>query len=446
MRPRTKYARNGGISIAYQVFGEGAVDLVYVPGWVSHVEHMWEDPSYARFLHRLGGFTRVLMFDKRGTGLSDRDVGLPTLEERMDDVRAVMDTVGSRRAAIFGHSEGGNMSALFAATYPERTVALITFGIFAKRIWAPDYPWAPTPHEREKLFRLMEQDWGGNVDMETYAPSRAGDAAFANWWATNLRLGASPGAALALARTNTQIDIRAILPTINVPTLVLHRRGDRDANIEEGRYIARHIPNARFVELDGDDHLMWVGDSDAVLGEIEAFLTGVRRGPEIDRVLVTILYTDIVDSTTRAIELGDRRWHDLLSQHHRIVREELARFRGREVNTAGDGFVAAFDGPARAIRCSLAIVQAVRRLGIDIRAGIHTGECDVSGDSLAGIALHIGARVAAMGGAGEVLVSRTVKDLVAGSGIEFADRGHHVLRGVPGEWSIFAVASQAKTV
>jgi class 3 adenylate cyclase len=438
MKPKTRYAKSGNVSIAYQVFGDGLLDLVYVPGWVSHVEHAWEEPGYARFLERLGTFARVIIFDKRGTGLSDRDTGLPTLEERMDDVRAVMDAVGSERAAILGTSEGGNMSVLFAATYPERTVALVVFGIYAKRIWSADYPWAPKPPERERWFKLLETGWGGQVDLLTLAPSRANDEAFGEWWATYLRLGASPSAALALGRSNTEIDIRAVLPAIHVPTLVLHRHGDCDVRIEEGRYIAARIPNAKLVELEGEDHLIFVGDVNAVLDEIEQFLTGARRSVELERILATILFTDIVGSTSQAAALGDRRWQDLLSLHDRMVRQELGRFRGREINTTGDGFVAAFDGPARAIRSALAIAAGARQFGIDVRAGIHTGECEVNGDSLAGIALHIGARISAIAGPGEVLVSHTVKDLVAGSGIEFADRGSFPLRGVPGEWAIFA--------
>ena len=438
MKPRTKYAKSGNVRIAYQVFGDGALDLVYVPGWISHVEHAWEEPGYARFLARLATFARVITFDKRGTGLSDHDSGLPTLEERMDDVRAVMDAVGSERAAILGTSEGGNMSALFAATYPERTVALVLFGIFAKRIWSADYPWAPKPAERERWFELIETEWGGTVDLSTLAPSRAGDEAFAEWWGAYLRLGASPGAALALGRSNTEIDIREVLTAIRVPTLVLHRRGDHDVKIEEARYIAARVPNAKLVELEGEDHLIFAGDVEAIIDEIEEFLTGARGSLEPQRVLATILFTDIVGSTSQAAKLGDRRWHDLLNLHDRTVRQELVRFRGREINTTGDGFVAAFDGPARAIRSALAIAAAVRQFGIDVRAGIHTGECEVSGTSLAGIALHIGARVAAIAGPGEVLVSHTVKDLVAGSGIVFANRGSHPLRGIPGEWTIFA--------
>jgi class 3 adenylate cyclase len=444
MKPKTRYAKNGGVSIAYQVFGQGPLDLVYVPGWVSHVEYTWEQPGYAHFLERLASFARVIMFDKRGTGMSDRDVGFPTLEERMDDVRAVMDTVGSQRAALRGTSEGGNMSVLFAATYPERVVALVVFSIFAKRIWSPDYPWAPTPGEREAWYRLLEQDWGGVTDLPILAPTRAADPAFAEWWATFLRMGASPSAALTLARTNTQIDTRAILPAVRVPTLVLHRRGDRDCRVEEGRYIAEQIPHAELRELEGEDHLIFAGDVDGVVDEIEEFLTGVRPLREADRVLATILFTDIVDSTARAADLGDQRWQEVLGQHDRIVRQEIERMRGREMNTTGDGFVATFDGPARAIRCALAAAAAVQRIGLQIRAGIHTGECELREGSLAGIALHICARISALAGPGEVLVSRTVHDLVAGAGIGFTDRGVRTLRGVPGEWPVLAVAGDRR--
>lgn len=446
MKPKTRYAKSGGVSIAYQVFGQGPLDLVYVPGWISHVEYTWEQPACAHLLERLGSFARVIMFDKRGTGLSDRDVGFPTLEERMDDVRAVMDAVGSERAALLGTSEGGNMSVLFAATYPERVVALVVFGIFAKRIWSPDYPWAPTPEQRETWYRLLEQDWGGVTDLATLAPSRATDPAFAEWWATFLRMGASPSAALTLARTNTQIDTRAVLPAVRVPTLVLHRRGDCDAKIEEGRYIAAQIPRAELRELEGNDHLIYAGDVDGVMDEIEEFLTGVRPARDADRVLATILFTDIVDSTVRAADLGDHRWQELLSQHHRIVRQEIERLRGREMNVTGDGFVATFDGPARAIRCALAATAALQRLGLQIRAGIHTGECELREGSLAGIALHICARISALAGPGEILVSRTVHDLVAGAEIGFADRGVRTLRGVPGEWPILAVTGDRRAV
>ena len=436
----TKYARSGDVHIAYQVVGQGPLDLVYVPGWVSHVELAWEEPTLARFLGRLASFSRLIAFDKRGTGLSDRvsDDKLPTLEERMDDLRAVMDAVGSKRAAIFGVSEGGNLCALFAATYPERTTALVMFGTFAKRIWSPDYPWAPTPEQRQRDYELVEREWGNLMDLAHYVPSKIGDEAFASRLATYLRRAASPGAAVALLRMNTQIDIRGVLPTIRVPTLVIHRTGDRDVNVEEGRWLADHVPRARFVELPGDDHFPWVGDQDVILDEIQEFLTGVRPAPEADRVLATVLFMDIVGSTEWAARLGDRAWKELLERHHTLVRKELARFRGREVDTAGDGFFATFDGPARAIRCACSIRDGLRELGIEIRAGLHTGEVELTGDKIRGIAVHIGARVAAAAQPSEVLVSSTVKDLVAGSGIGFADRGTHVLKGIPGEWHMFA--------
>jgi len=439
MPPRTRYARSGDVHLAYQVVGEGPLDLIFVHGWVSNVEYGWEVPPLARFLNRLASFSRLILFDRRGTGMSDRvpDRELPTLEQRIEDIRTVMDAVGSARAAIFGFSEGGNMSVLFAATWPERTVALVTFGIFAKRIWSPDYPWAPTPEERQKDFDLVEREWDGEMDVSHYAPSA--DAALRAQIAAPFRRGASPGAALALLRMNTEIDIREVLPAIRVPALVLHRTGDRDAKIEEGRWIASRIPGGRFVELPGADHLPWVGDADAVLDEVEEFLTGVRRGSEPDRVLATILFTDIVDSTARAAAIGDRAWRDLLEAHHAAVRRELLRFRGRELDTAGDGFLASFDGPARAVRCACAIRDAVHALGIRMRAGLHTGECEVIGVKLGGLAVHIGSRVAAAAGSGEVWVSSTVKDLVAGAGLRFGDRGLHDLKGVPGEWRLFAV-------
>lgn len=440
MQAETKYARSGDIHIAYQALGRGPLDLVYVPGWVSHVELAWEEPTLARFLRRFASFSRLIAFDKRGTGLSDRvpNDQLPTLEERMDDLRAVMDAVGSERAALLGVSEGGNLCALFAATYPERTTALVMYGTFAKRIWSPDYPWAPTPEKREQDYALVEREWGGLMDLAHYVPSKIDDEAFARRLATYMRRAASPGAAEALLRMNTQIDIRAILPTISVPTLVIHRTGDLDVNVEEGRWLAEQIAGARFVELSGDDHLPWVGDQDAILDEIQEFLTGVRPILESDRVLSTLLFTDIVSSTELADRLGDRVWIELLERHHAMVRRELTRFRGREVDTAGDGFFATFDGPARAIRCALNIVEAGHQLGIKIRAGLHTGEIEVTGPKIGGIALHIGSRVAATAEPGEVLVSSTVKDLVAGSRIRFVDRGTHVLKGVPGEWHLFA--------
>jgi pimeloyl-ACP methyl ester carboxylesterase len=443
MTPETQYARSGDVNIAYQVVGEGPLDLVYVPGWVSNVELIWDEPAMAHFLERLASFSRLILFDKRGTGLSDRvsNDKLPTLEERMDDVRAVLEEVGSSRAALFGHSEGGNMCVLFAATYPERTSALVTLGSFARRRDPDDdYPWAPTAENREETAQDIERNWGHlrPEDVEYYAPSRLGDDQFVRNLERYLRRSASPGAAAALLRMNSYIDVRDVLPTIRVPTLVLHRTGDHDVDVAEGRYLASKIPGARFVELPGDDHWISAGNPDEIADEIESFLTGTRPAEELDRVLATVLFTDIVDSTKRAVELGDRRWRQLLNTHDAAVRRELERFRGREVDTAGDGFFATFDGPARAVRCAISIGDAVRELGLDLRAGIHTGECELDGPKVRGIAVHTGARVASLAAPGEVLVSRTVKDLVAGSGLDFVDRGVHELKGVPGEWRLYA--------
>jgi pimeloyl-ACP methyl ester carboxylesterase len=442
MQPQTRFTLSGNCHIAYQVVGDGPFDLVYVPGWVSHVELAWEEPSLASFLGRLASFSRLIIFDKRGTGLSDRvpDDQLPSHEERMDDIRAVMDAAGSERAAFFGVSEGGNLSALFAASYPQRTAALVTCGSFAKRIWSPDYPWAPTPEQREVDYRLVEREWGGQMDLAHYVPSKVDDELFMRRLATYLRRAASPGAAVTLMRMNTQLDIRAVLPVIRVPTLILHRIGERDVNVEEARFLAQHIPGARLIELPGDDHLPWVGDSDRLLDEVQEFLTGVRPVQDVDRVLATVLVTDIVGSTELAARIGDRGWRVLLDRHHAMVRKELARFRGHEVNTAGDGFLATFDGPARAIRCAFGIRDGARELGCAIRAGLHTGEIENTGGQIGGIALHIGSRVATAAAANETLVSSTVKDLVTGSGIAFADRGAHALKGVPGEWRLFAAS------
>jgi pimeloyl-ACP methyl ester carboxylesterase len=441
-RPETRYARSGEISVAYQVVGGKPFDLIWVPGWISNVEESWEVPEYAHFLHRLASFSRLILFDKRGTGLSDRvsNDRLPTLEQRMDDVRAVLDAVGSERAAIVGASEGGNLSILFAATHPERVHALVLVAVYAKRLWSPDYPWAPTPEQREQDTQLIEREWAGEMDVSQLAPSAAADPGLMRRITTFFRRSASPGAAVALNRMNAQIDTRSVLPTIRVPTLVIQRAGDREVNAEEERWIASQIPDAKYVELAGDDHLPWLGDSDALLDEVEEFLTGIRRGPDPDRILATVLFTDIVGSTERAAELGDRRWRELLAAHHATVRHQLEHWRGQEIDTAGDGFLASFDGPARAIRCACAIRDQVRTLGLEIRAGLHTGECERVGVKLVGLAVHTGARVAARAGPSEVLVSRTVKDLVAGSGIEFEARGTHSLKGVPGEWELFSVA------
>jgi class 3 adenylate cyclase len=441
MEAETRYAKSGDLHIAYQVVGEGSHDLMVVLPFVSHLEHYWEEPTVARFLTQLASFSRLILFDKRGTGLSDRvpPDRLPTFEERMDDVRAVMDAVGSQRAALFGLSEGGPMSALFAATYPERTSALILYGTFASTIRDAEYPWAMDPEERHKLIEAIPEQWGQGATVDQLAPSLAGDERFRRWWARLERLGASPGAAMALRRMNAEIDIRQTLAAIRVPTLVLHRMADRDTSIDEARYLAAHIPQVKLVVLPGADHLPWAGDQDAILAEVEEFLTGVRPVAEPDRVLATVLFTDIVGSTTRAAELGDRRWRDLLSSHNALVRRELERYRGRVVKTVGDGFLATFDGPARAIRSACAIREAVRGLGLVVRAGLHTGECELLGDDVGGIAVHIAARVVARARPHEVLVSSTVRDLVTGSGIQFQDRGVHRLKGVPGNWRLFEV-------
>lgn len=433
-----------GVNIAYQVVGTGPFDLVYVPGWVSNVEMMWEEPRMAAFLERLTSFARLIVFDKRGTGLSDpvADAELPGLERRMDDVRAVMDAAGSERAALLGHSEGGNMCILFAATFPARTSAMVLVGSYAKRSRTDDYPWAPDPAQRERDIEETERTWGRADLTPILAPSLAGDQAFRDWLSRYLRLSASPRAAATLLRMNTQIDTRDVLPAIRVPSLLIYRTGDDDVMVDEGRWIASQIPDARFVELPGSDHLMWAGDAEAILDEIEAFLTGVRRGPAPDRVLTTVLFTDIAGSTERAAAMGDRDWAGLLERHHVAIRRELDRFQGREVDTAGDGFLARFDGPARAVRCAIGAGEAVRDLGLEIRAGVHTGEVELAGDTIRGVAVHIGARIAGLATPGQVLVSRTVKDLVAGSGLVFEDRGEHELKGVPDPWHLYAVSNE----
>jgi class 3 adenylate cyclase len=437
--PKTRYARSGDLHIAYQVIGEGALDLVFVPGFISHVENDWDIPVVQGFFRRLASFSRLIRFDKRGTGLSDRVGGTPTLEQRMDDVRAVMDAVGSERAALFGVSEGGPMSILFAATYPERTSALVLYGTYARRSWAPDYPFGWTEDEWEVYLERLERDWGGPWGVELFAPSLAHDENHLKARASYLRAAASPGAAAAIWRMNKDIDVRHVLGAVRLPTMVLHRTGDRVTRIEQGRYLAGHIAGAKFVECQGIDHTPWVGDADTILAETEEFLTGVRHQPDADRVLATVLFIDIVGSTERAVALGDHRWRELLEQYYAVARRALARFRGNEIDTAGDGLFATFDGPARAVRCAGDIVTGVQALGLEVRAGLHTGECEVVGPKVGGIAVHIGARVVAHAAPGQVLASSTVKDLVAGSDLRFADRGTHTLKGIPGEWRLFAV-------
>ncbi len=439
--PETRYARSGGTHIAYSVSGSGPFDIVMVPGWISHLELQWEHDSYRHFMERLGSFARLIRFDKRNMGLSDR-IGdsMPPLEDRMDDVRAVMDAAGSERAAVMGISEGGALAVMFAATYPERVTALVLAGASARLAHAPDYPHGATREQQEKLIQLVEEGWGTGVLLPHFYPSGADDPEVQEWWARFERMAASPGATIAAGEMAMQTDVRALLPVIRVPTLVIHRRDERVVRAEHGRYLAEHIPGARYAEPPGSDHWPWLGDAESDLGEIEEFLTGARREHEPDRVLATILFTDIVGSTQRAADLGDHRWRAVLDQHDRLVRQELNRFRGREIKATGDGFLATFDGPARGIRCAAAIRDGMQPVGLEVRSGLHTGEVELRDDDVGGIAVHIGARIAALAGAGEVLVSSTVKDIVAGAGIDFADRGEHGLKGVPGEWRLFSVA------
>jgi pimeloyl-ACP methyl ester carboxylesterase/class 3 adenylate cyclase len=440
--PPVRYAESGDLSIAYQVLGDGPGDLIYVPGWMSNIEVMWEEPILASILRRLATFSRLIVFDKRGTGLSDAVPlnELPGLEERMDDVRAVMDAAGSDHATLFGHSEGGNMCQLFAATYPDRVDSLILASTYAKRLRSDDYPWAPTSEEREADIRTVEEHWGDPDHVPQYMlVSRADDPVFRHWLARYMRLSATPRAAAHLLAMNTLMDTRAVLPWIQVPTLCIYRTNDVDVRVEEGRWIASQIPNAKFVELPGEAHLFFAMDPEPFVDEIEEFMTGHRVSASPDRVLATVVYTDIVGSTDRAAVMGDALWAQLLERHDVLVRAELLRHRGTEVDNAGDGFLAVFDGPGRAIRAAIAIRTAVAQLGMETRAGIHTGEVERLGGKYAGMALHIGARIAALAAGSEILVSRTVKDLVVGGGFEFEDRGEHQLKGVPESWSVFSV-------
>ncbi|MBA3330636.1 MAG: adenylate/guanylate cyclase domain-containing protein [Actinobacteria bacterium] len=440
--PETRYARSGDINIAYQVLGEGAFDVVYIPSAVSHVDLIWDDPARASYFERLASFCRLIIFDKRGTGASDPIV-VGDLETRIDDVRAVMDAAGSRRAAVIGVSEGGPMSVLFAATHPSRVAALAMYGSLPRFEWAPDFPWGRTRAEWDRELEDDVRRWG-TIELARERLPGASEEEAARY-ARRLRLSASPNAYRQIERINQEIDVRNVLPAIAVPTLVLHRTGDH-LPVEGARWTAKQIPGATFVELAGDQHFSWLGDSQTLIDSMASFLTGVwERGdweePEHERVLATVLFTDIVGSTAQAADLGDRAWAGLVAEHHRRVRARLARFRGREIDTAGDGFFASFDGPARAIRCARAISEDMRALEVPIRVGIHTGECEIADSKVAGIAVNIGARVASIAEANEVLVSQTVRDLVAGSGITFDDRGAHALRGIPGEWRLYAVAN-----
>src|SRR4051812_11642871 len=440
MTPTTRYTRTrDGVELAYQVAGDGPNDLVYVPTSFSQVEHLWEEPRIARFFDQLSSFARVMIFDRRGTGLSERRVDAPTLEDQAEDVATVMQAAGSERAALLAQTESGPMALLFAATHPELVSHLVLFASWARMTWAPDYPWAQTADERTQMWDAVIDHWGeGPLAWMLAAQDRTDDKELMAWFAKLERLAANPGAARALA-TSHAYDVRDILPTIRTPTLVMRRDND---NIDRRHsvYLAEHLPDARFVELSGEDAILILGDADAPLDEIEEFLTGVRQQRYADRVLATVLFTDIVDSTKRAASLGDSEWRRLLGRHDEAVRRELGRFRGREVKATGDGFLATFDGPARAIECARAIVEGVRPLDLEVRAGLHTGECELIGEDVGGLAVHIGARVAQAAGPSEVLVSSTVKDLVVGSGIVFEERGSRELKGVPGEWQLFAVA------
>jgi pimeloyl-ACP methyl ester carboxylesterase len=440
-RPQTQYASAGDISIAYQVVGDGQIDLVYAQGWLTNIEYAWESPHYADFLTKLGRFSRLIFFDKRGTGLSERDVGFPTLEQRTEDIVAVLDAVGSDNAALFGVSEGGNMSALFAATYPERTRALVLSGTAARGSWAPDYPWRSKPEETEQLISYMRRNWGKPFDLDEAAPSMADNEAAREWWGAYIRNSASPKAAELITRLNSQIDIREILPTIRSPTLVINREHDAWGPSDEARYIADLIPNATLKIVPGVDHLPWYGDQDRMVGEIKEFLTGQRDISPSERVLLTVLMTDIVGSTERAAALGDSRWRSLLDQHDAIVRRRVSDFGGQTINTTGDGFITAFTGPTRSIQCAEAISADLARLDIQIRAGVHTGECERRGSDLGGLAVHIAARILEHAPPGEILVSGTVKDLTVGSGLEMKPVGTQSLKGVPGDWPLYLAAS-----
>ena len=411
-RPETHYAKSGDVNIAYQVLGGGPIDLVYVPGWVSHVEYGWEQPILARFFRRLASFSRLILFDKRGTGLSDQTSDLPTLEQRMDDVRAVMEAVGSERAVVFGMSEGGNMALLFAATYPERTLALITFGVFCKRVWDPEYPWAPTPEIRQGFYDAIEKEWGGPIGIEDIAPSLADDPEFRNWWATYQRRSASPGAALALARMNTLIDVRHVLPAIRVPTLIMHRVHDLDVNIEEARYVAARIPNAKLIELSGSDHLIYAGDQESVLDPVEKFLADLERPPEVDTVLASAL----------CIELDREVSKSTMQRLRSIAQRETEWFKGRSGDVEMGVFTAIFDGPVRAIRCACAINRAAVQAGISMKTALHTGLCEIRGDKIAGAAIDVCQQILPLGETGEVLVSNATRDLVSGSNVSLREK------------------------
>lgn len=440
-KPETQYAMAGDISIAYQVIGGGPIDLVYSQGWLTNIEYAWESPHYADFLSKLGRFCRLIFFDKRGTGLSERNVGFPTLEQRTEDITAVLDAIGSESAALLGVSEGGNMSALFAATYPERTRALILSGMGARGSWAPDYPWAGKPEGIEQTIAYMRQNWGKPFDLDDVAPSMASDEAARAWWGAYIRNSASPKTAELITRLSVEMDVRDVLATISCPTLVINREGDIWHPPEEVQYISDRIPNATLKLLPGNDHLVWYGDQDRLLSEIEEFLTGQKGTASSERVLLTVMMTDIVGSTERAASMGDRDWRSLLDRHDRIVRQKVAAFGGQTINTTGDGFITSFTGPTRAIQCAEELQSDIASLNLEIRAGLHTGECERRGSDLGGLAVHIAARILNEASAGQTLVSGTVKDLIVGSGLNLKHTGTHSLKGVPGEWPLFTLAN-----
>jgi len=438
-RPQTSYAWNDSTALAYQVLGTSGPDLLLVPGSVSHLEVLWDEPRVSRFLRRFAAFCRLIIMDPRGLGLSDRLTEIPTMEERVADLLSVLDAAESERATLFGNADTGPPCIAAAVAHPERVDGLVLCGTYAKGSWSEDYPWGWTDQRWADFRRSVRDHWGTPGGEEEGAPSMAGDTAFLQWSATLMRLGASPRAILLLGEMTQSVDVRPLLPQVAVPTLVMHRIGDRVNEADHSRYLVDRIPGARWVELPGDDFMLWAGDTDAIVDEVEEFLTGQRGGAEPTRVVATVMFTDVVGSTERARALGNRAWADLLEVHNARVRTELRRFGGREIDTAGDGFFISFESPASAIRCARAVLESVGEIGVDLRIGLHTGECDVVGDKLRGIAVHIGARVASEAGAGEALVSQTVKDLVAGSGIEFQDRGTHELKGVPGEWRLYSV-------
>jgi len=436
--PPVRYAKSGSLNIAYQVTGGGPVDLVLISGFVSHLDLDWAHPQHAHFLERLGSFARLIRFDKRGTGLSDRPGGLPDLEARMDDVRAVMDAADCERAILFGYSEGGPMAVLFAATYPERIKALILYGTYAKRIRSDDYPWATTAEDRARYGEEIESEWGWEADMHTMCPSA--DEAMAAWWGERARAAASPGAARALIEMNSLVDVRDVLPAVKVPTLVMHRTADRDSRVEEGRYIAGRIPGARFIELSGGDHFVSV-DPDQILDPVEEFVTGHKPVKPAQSKLATILFVDIVGSTAKAAALGDHAWKALLEKFFPAAARQVGAFNGRLVNTAGDGFLATFDGPARAIRCALALAAWAPTLDLAVRCGIHTAEIEETDRDIAGIGVHVASRICTLASPGEVWVSRTVRDLVSGSGLALEDRGSHTLKGIEEPWALYVAAN-----